>query len=277
MQLTLLTTLAQPPMAASLAPPRGAAAPSREAVAMSQLDRIAAQNLRTPAHGLGGTATLLALLGGLVVLGGASMWGGTSGDEPRAPQKAVLAESRPAPTVEAPVAAATPSVAVEPVAPVLAGAPEPAAHALAAQEAATAAVAVADPEADDAARKARARQQADVRRKAAQLAHERALAEETQRLQLAQQQRDAEREQQQQLLAEQARQRVAAEQSRVQSLQLALDSRRSVNESCSGAGSLISRQFCRSRECSKAEHYGDPTCVTLRDDEMARQRASIER
>ena len=32
MQLTLLTTLAQPPMAASLAPARGAAAPSRESL-----------------------------------------------------------------------------------------------------------------------------------------------------------------------------------------------------------------------------------------------------
>ena len=35
---------------------------------------------------------LLALLGGLVVLGSASMWRGTAGDEPREPRNAVLAE-----------------------------------------------------------------------------------------------------------------------------------------------------------------------------------------
>ena len=280
MQLTFPTTLVQPSMAASLAPRRGPAAPSRDAVAMSQLDRIAAQSLRAPGHGLGGTATLLALLGGLVVLGSASMWRGTSGDEPREPRAAALAESRPAPAVVAPVTPTAPTVISEPSAAILAGTPESTPSAVATPEAATAALAAAEPAADDAARKARAKQQADVRRKAAQLAQERGLAEETQRLQLAQQQRDAERaqqQQQQQQLADQARQRLAAEQARSQSVQLALDTRRSVGESCSAAGSLISRQFCRSRECSKAEHYGDPTCVTLRDDELARQRASIER
>lgn len=276
MQLTLPTTLVQPSMAASQAPTRGPAAPYREAVAMSQLDRIAAQNLRTPAHGLGATATLLALLGGLVVLGSASMWHGAPGAESRQPQAVALAESRPAPAAVAPVAATAPAVAIEPAVPAWVATPEPTVQVLVTPEAATAALAAADPAPDDAARKARARQQADARRKAAQLAQERALAEETQRLQLAQQQRDAERAQQQ-LQAEQARQKIAAEQARSQSVQLALDTRRSVSESCSAAGSLISRQFCRSRECSKAEHFGDAVCVNLREDEMARQRASIER
>lgn len=241
---------------------------------MAQLDRIAAQNLRAPAHGLGSTATLLAWIGGLVVLGAASMWSGTSSEELREPEKTVLAESRPLPAV---VAAMAPAVTKEAAAPVVAGTPEPTPHAVAAAEAATFALAAAEPVADDAARKARAKQQAEARRKAAQLAQERALAEEAQRLQLAQQQRDAERAQQQQLLAEQARQRLAAEQARLQSVQLALDTHRSVGESCAASGSVISRQFCRARECSKAEHHTDPTCVTLRADEMARQRASIDR
>jgi len=139
-----------------------------------------------------------------------------------------------------------------------------------------AAAAVETAAADDAARKARVKQLADARRKAAQLAQERALAEETQRLQLAQQQqREAERAQQQ--LAEQARQRAAAEQARAQSLQIAVDTHRSVSESCSAAGNQISRQFCRSRECGKAEHHGDPVCVRLREDELTQQRASIDR
>ncbi len=127
--------------------------------------------------------------------------------------------------------------------------------------------------ADDAARKARAKQQVEARRKAAQLAQERALAEETQRLQLAQQ-REAERAQQ---LAEQARQRAAAEQTRLAATLLASDSRRNVGDMCSAAGGFISQQFCHARECRKAEHQGDGICVNLREIEAARLRASAER
>ena len=277
MQLTLLSTFPRPTVAAGPVPLRGSASPSREAVAKSQLDRIAAQNLRDPVHGLGGTGMLLALVGGLVVLGSASMWRSTAGEPQHESRKVAQAESRAAP-VTAPTAspAAAPAAttaAAEPTTPSVVAAPEPALHALAMVEAAPAAAAVTEPAADDAARKARAKEVVDTRRKAAQLAQERALAEETQRLQLAQQ-REAERAQQQ--LDEQARQRAAAEQARTQSLQLALNTRRSVGESCA-AGSLLGRQFCRARECGKAEHQGDAVCVSMREDELAQQRASINR
>lgn len=281
MQLTLLTTFAQPSLATSPAPPRGSAAPSREAVAMSQLDRIAAQNLRAPAHGLGGTAMLLALLGGLVVLGSASMWRGTAGNEARVarePHKPVQVETQPAPAAAATVAPAAAIQASEPDAPTVLAAQVSTPNVVATPEPAAAAMEAAQPAADDAVRVARARQLADARRKAAQLAQERALADEAQRLQLAQQQqqqRDAERAQQQ--IAEQARQRAAVEQARAQTLQLAFDTRRSVGEACASAGSVFSRQFCRTRECAKAEHQGDPICLRLREDELAQQRASSDR
>ena len=270
MQLTLLSTFARPAMAAGPVATRGPAAPSREAVAMSQLDRIAAQNLRGPVHGLGGTAMLLALVGGLVVLGSASMWRGPASEPQHEARKVVPTESVTAPpaTVQT-VQAATTAVA-EATTPSVVVAAEPALHALATVEAAPPAVAAVD----DAARKARAKQAAEARRKAAQLAQERALAEDAQRLQLGQQ-REAEQAQQQ-LDEQQARQRAAAEQVRAQSVQLAVNTRRSVGESC-GAGSLLSRQFCRARECGKAEHQGDAVCVNMRDDELAQQRASINR
>ncbi len=277
MQLTLLTPFAQPSVAAGPMPQREPAGPTRDAAALSQLDRIAAQNLRAPAHGLGGGGALLALLGGLVVLGSATMWRGANGSEARDARSAAVAErrdSQPAAAIVTLAAPAPAAVAAEAVTPSIAAAPASIPLALATPEPATAVVAVADPAADDAARMARVKQLADARRKAAQGAQERAAAEETQRLQLAQQ-RESERVQQQQL-AEQARQRAAAEQARSQSLQLALDTRRSVSESCA-AGSFIGRQFCRARECGKAEHQGDPVCVNLREDELAQQRASNNR
>jgi hypothetical protein len=270
MQLTLLDTFAPRAAGAGPSPPRRAAATSRDAVALSQLDLIAAQNLRAPAHGLGSAGMLLALLGGLVVLGSASMWNGAATDASRdsrasrAPQAQAVVESRPAVAV-APVVA-------QAITPTFETAMEPTLPAQAAPELAPAPVAAADAAADDAARKARVKQLAEARRKAALVAQERAQAEESQRLQLAQQ-REAERAQQ---LAEQARQR-AAEQARAQPVQFALDTRHSVSDSCSGAGSVISRQFCRARECAKPEHQGDPVCVSRRDEELAQERASINR
>lgn len=271
MQLTLPTTFAQPCAPAGPVPPRGSAALSREAVALSQLDRIAAQNLRTPAHGLGSSAMLLALLGGLVVLGSASMWRVTAGEAPRA---AVVAESRPAAAAVTSAPPALAAVVSAATAPSVAAVPAAAPPAVATPEPVRAAVAAAEPAADDAARKARTKQLADARRKAAQLAQERAAADEAQRLQLAQQ-RQAERVQQQ--LAEQARQRAAAEQARSLPIQLALDTRRNVSDACSATSGPISRHFCRARECGKAEHQGDAVCVALREDDLARQRASNDR
>lgn len=268
MQLTLSTPPFTKPFVASQPAPQPAR--PRDATALSQLDQIAARSLRASHQGLGGTAMFLALIGGLVILGSASMW--SAGDEQLRKPTAVVAEARQAPAAEmavtqAPVVAAAPQAAaavtvVEPAAPAM---PEPV----------LAAAAVAEPAAaaDDEARKARAVKAAEVRRKAAQLAQERALAEETQRLQLAQQ-READRAQQQ--LAEQTRQRAAAEQARLAAAPSAADTRRNVGELCA-AGGFIGQQFCRARECGKAEHHGDAICVRLRDDEAVRRRASAER
>jgi hypothetical protein len=271
MQLTLSSTpFAKPPVV-----PKVTAQPARprDVAALSQLDQIAAQNLQATKQGLGGTALFLALVGGLVILGSASMWSSGS-DESRKPPaaahtpKATPAEAPPlsSQTVAATVtaAAAAPAMVAAPVQPTE-PAPQPALATAAAPEALVAA--------DDAARKARAKQQAEARRKAAQGAQERALAEETQRLQLAQQ-REAERAQQ---LAEQARQRAAAEQARLASAQSVSDTRRGVGETCASAGGFVSRQFCHARECRKAEHQGDSICVSLRETEAAQLRASAER
>jgi hypothetical protein len=271
MQLTLSSTpFAKPPVVA-----KAAAQPARprDAAALSQLDQIAAQNLQATRQGLGGTAMFLALIGGLVILGSASMWGSGSdqsrkplaaAERPKAPPAAAAPVMRlaAAPTVTADVAVpavtAPPMQATEP-------APPPALASATAPEVVSAT--------DDAARKARAKQQVEARRKAAQLAQERALVEETQRLHLAQQ-REAERAQQ---FAEQARQRAAAEQTRLSATLLASDNRRNVGDMCSAAGGFISQQFCHARECRKAEHQGDGICVNLRETEAARLRASAER
>jgi hypothetical protein len=262
MQLTLSSTpFAKPSVAPKAVRPR-------DEEVLSQLDQIAEQNLQASRHGLGASAMFLALIGGLVVLGSASMW--STGDEPSRKPVAAVAEARPAPNVEIAAAAPAPVIAATPqamtlVEPIAQAAPEPVLAAAAAAE--------PMPAADDAARKARVAKAAEAKRKAAQLAQERALAEETQRLQLAQQ-REGERAQQ---LAEQARQRAAAEQARLAATQLASDSRRSVGDSCSAAGGFISQQFCHARECRKAEHQGDGICVNLRETEAARLRASAER
>jgi hypothetical protein len=262
MQLTLST----PPFAKPSFAPQSAlkAVRPRDEAVLSQLDQIAEQNLQASRQGLGASAMFLALFGGLVILGSASMW--SSGDEPSRKPVAAVAEARPAPVAaaQAPVIVAAPP-AVTMVEPTVQAAPGPVLAAVAAVE--------PMPAADDAARKARAAKAAEAKRKAAQLAQERSLAEETQRLQLAQQ-REGERAQQ---LAEQARQRAAAEQARLAATQLASDSRRSVGDACSAAGGFISQQFCQARECRKAEHQGDGICVNLRETEAARLRASAER
>jgi hypothetical protein len=259
-------TLSPPPFAKPPVAPK-AVRPRDEAV-LSQLDQIAEQNLQASRQGLGASAMFLALVGGLVILGSASMW--SASDEPSRKPVAAAAQARPAPAIEVAAAAPTPAVAAAPLAvtvvePTVQAAPQPVLAAVSAAEPV--------PAADDAARKARVAKAAEAKRKAAQLAQERALAEETQRLQLAQQ-REGERAQQ---LAEQTRQRAAAEQARLAAVQLASDSRRSVGDACSAAGGFVSQQFCHARECRKAEHQGDGICVNLRETEAARLRASAGR
>ncbi len=259
MQLTLSSTPFEKP---HITPPSAAKAsrPRDEAV-LSQLDQIAEQNLQASRHGLGASAMFLALIGGLVVLGSASMWNARDGAVSK-PAVAVV-EARPAPVVEV---AAAPAPPVVPTSTALEPTPQAMPEAVLAVE--------PMPAAEDALRKARIAKAAQAKRKAAQLAQERALAEEAQRVQLAQQTREAERTQQQ---AEQARQRAAAEQARVAAVQVAGNTRRSVGEACAAAGGFISQQFCQARECRKAEHQSDGICATLRETEAARLRASAER
>ena len=274
MQLTLSTPFSESVLPDKPAPQPGS---SRDAVAMSQLDQIAGQSLESNRQGLGASAMLLALVGGLVILGGASMWH-TGADEPRRPVAAVV-EARQTPVALAPVIAPPVATAVEAapqaasVAALVLVEPAP----LAASESAPVAVASAEQvvtDDDSAVRKARAKQLADARRKAAQLTQQRAAADETQRLQAAAQRREADQLQQ---LAEQARQRAAADEARLASSRLALNTRRSVADLCTGVGGFVSQQFCRSRECGKAEHHGDAVCVRLRDNDLAQQRASNDR
>jgi hypothetical protein len=268
MQLTLSSTpFAKPSVVPKPASPQ---ARPRDAAVMSQLDQIAAQNLQASRQGLGASAIFLALIGGFVILGSASMWN-SDGEASRKPPPAVVeAAAMPAAPV---VVSVAPAVAAAPQA-VAAAVVEPSAPAV--KEPMLAAAVAADPAvaADDVARQARAVKAAEVRRKAAQLAQERGLAEEAQRLQLAQQ-READRAQQQQL-AELGRQRAATEQARLLAAQSVAPTRRGVGELCA-AGGFISQQFCRTRECGKAEQQGDAICVRLRDDEAAQRRASAER
>jgi Skp family chaperone for outer membrane proteins len=272
-------TLSSPPFAkpSVVTPPVPKTPRFHDSGGLAQLDQIAAQNPQGSRQGLGASAMLLALVGGLVVLGSASMWNG-SADEARKPAAAV-AGARSVPKAPATVSKAAEAVpAVAPAGPesMVAMSVAPSMPFIPGSAVASAAPAELVAAADDAARKARAKQIADARRKAAQASQQQALVEESERLQLAQQ-REAEGEQQQRQLAEQARQRAAVEQARLDSVQLAVNTRRSVAESCAAAGGFVGQQFCRTRECGKPEHQGDAVCLRLRDNELAQQRASNER
>lgn len=281
MQLTLLTPLAPRTVVGCPVAPRGEGALARDAVAVSQLDRIAAANgARGQGSGLGSAATWLALLGGLVVLGAASLWQGDPVVRPQralsqvatvaAPATAVAARTTtatpaalpaPAPSNAAPspsqtlaAAAPAPAVPVEAVAPKPVAAPE------------------AVPDDADAARRARARQIEQARRKAALLAQEQARADELQRQQ-QQQQREAERQ-----LALADRARLAAERAKreVPARVAAADVARGVRETCSGTG-FFGEQVCRTRTCARAEHQADPICVQQREALAAQLRAGADR
>jgi hypothetical protein len=132
--------------------------------------------------------------------------------------------------------------------------------------------------AEEIAQRARVRQLAEARRKAAALAQERMLAEEAQRLQGAAQRREAELATQQ--AEEQRRQRAAAAAEaaarQAQSVVVALNTRRSVRETCNGRG-LFAEGACHVRECARSEHQSDPVCVRQRESDEAQRRASIER
>lgn len=259
---------------------------SREAV-MSQLDRIAAAEARPlSGQGLGGKAGLVALLGGLFVLGSALMW--RAPDTPRRdPAASAQPQASPGSARAAAVAAEVSAPAAVPSNVAAAAVPLEQAAAPALVTAMTTAAALhpgkevlaapapAPAAEDDAARKARAKQQAEARRKAAQLAQELALAQEAQRLAVLAQ---GSRERAEQAAEDERRRHAAELRARVPVVIAALDtSRRSVAEACAGSGGFFGQHSCRTRECSRPEHQGDSVCLRLRESEEVQRRASMER
>ena len=282
MQLSLTTTLPRHPRAAVLRP----LVPLSREAAMSQLDQIAAASSQriTRQDGLGGVSTVLALVGGLVLVGAAAMWRAPAETAPgaapamSAPAPASMAATPQPAAPESAVATATPPVSDAPAIAVLRDAAPEAAPASTVAEPAPAEVAAAiDPSADELAQRARARQLAEARRKAAALAQERMVAEEAQRLQAAAQRREAELAAQQ--AEEQRRQRAAVADAAARPVQVVSQvpsTRRSVREVCNGRG-LFAEGACHVRECARSEHQADPVCVRLRESDEAQRRASIER
>jgi hypothetical protein len=57
---------------------------------------------------------------------------------------------------------------------------------------------------------------------------------------------------------------------RRQALLLAQNTRRGVAELCGNAGGWAAEQQCQVRQCWKAEHQADASCLRLRDGDMAR-------
>lgn len=314
MQLTLTTTLPRHPRAAVLRP----LVPLTPDAAMSQLDQIASSSLNAPPtrDGLGGTAMLMVVVGGFLLVSAAALWQAPAERPAARPAAAALRATPAAPAAVAvaptasvvvastatdgvapaaadvlspgsatptakPVAAAAPLLAIEPAAPAFMPAapdlsilppPSPLRLTLAAELPLTLSSGESSGAPADAVRKARARQQAEVKRKAALVAS----TEETQRLQRASQRREAELAQQAAALESQ---RVAAEAARQQQLaaqRLASSAPRGVRETCAGSG-LIGESLCRARECGRAEHHADALCVRLRDAEEAQRRASFDR
>ncbi len=240
-------------------PARGAAGRHDEGTP-SQLDRIAAVNAhakRQARGSLGRWLAALAVVGTLLAL--AYEWQRGRPDV-SLPARAPRAVATP------PVSAAAPATASE-------SAQAPAALESAAVEAvspATAAPATAAPSAAsapavDRARQARAKQEAEARAKALQQeqALARTLAEEQDR-----ERREAERARE---LADEARRRTVEAASAPMRAAPPPEARRNVRELCSASSNFVSEQFCRSRECRKAEHQADAICVRLREIEEAQR------
>jgi hypothetical protein len=271
MQLTL-TSPGRVALGAVAPVRRSAPAPSREQ-ALSQLDRIATANGRAMGGWRGGAAMWLALLGGCVVLSAALMW--QDGSDMAGARNPSAADASPPPPTPAPAAAmpaAQPDHAVQ-TAPVEAAAPLPAV-------AGAAAVVAAQPPHDVAAmaaqtpRPSRARTSADSRRKADALAAQERAAQEEQARRV---ERLREQEKAAQAAEAEGRRSAAAEPVRVAPVQLAEANRPGVRAVCAAAGGFLAQQFCKARECAKAEFSADTVCVRLRESEAERLRASAER
>jgi hypothetical protein len=267
MQLTLLRPLAQQHRAAArTAPALRPSLPSRDAVSRSQLDRIAAANLRTPKQGLGGAAMLIAFVGGLVLLGSASLWRAPR-DLPQSAEP-LPAETAPLPNPRDP---ATPAVAAPlQTPPSHSAGPAPEVTIAAPVEVAPLAVATSLPPADstpvatvpaaaDAApAKSRSRPAVEARRRAQQPAQERLLAAETLRAQQVQQKQGGVP-----AAEERALQRTAVQVEPPAPVLPEAAARRSVQSLCASSGNFLSANFCYLRECGKSEHSSDAMCIRL--------------
>lgn len=273
MQLSL--TPAVPPRGrASPDAAAGLARPSRDA-AMAQLDRLEALNgPPRSAHRLSGAATWLALVGGCVVLMGASMLRPSNEAARPASTPVTMADAAPKAPGKATLDAAStlaPALPAQAEAPTALAAAPVDMTALAPQAATTPADAADAALTDEAARKARLRAE---KRKAGQLAQERASAEEAARVEQV-----AARRAEEQRAAEEERQRIAAvEKSRHVAVAMPAQTpvHRSVGEVCSSGG-FFAENACRARECARAESRDDPVCVRLRDIEESRRSASLYR
>jgi hypothetical protein len=274
MQLNLLTRLGARVVMSRAEPPSTVPGAWRDS-AISQLEALARANERAAARARRRRRLWTAALSGVVLLWGAAMWRQAI-DPPRVPAPMLARASTPAAPIEPAAAPVVAEMSLASAAPTLLAAAPVAAEAADSATAppssvVTDAVPVVASVDDEATRKARAQWLA--RRKAAQLAQERARAEqEVQQRQLAlAAQLDAERTLQQQLSDAAARERAAAaERERRQALLLAQHTRRGVVELCANSGGVAGEQQCHTRQCWKGEHQGDPVCARLREGELAR-------
>lgn len=225
----------------------------------SQLDIIAEINVRAARQHWGRQAQRMAVAGGVVLLG-AALWWLTQGGTARAPAPALPASAAPGEQAARSVSAVAVPALTDPVAAPVQGA-LPASSAVEV----TAAPLTATAAADDLARKARVRREAEARVAEAQLQQERSRAEAQER-----QQREAEREAQQARELADAASRRAAEQASVPA-QPAAEPRRGVRERCSASANIFSELFCQSRECRKPEHANDAICIQQREIQEARR------
>lgn len=236
-------------------PARGAAGRHDEGTP-SQLDRIAAVNAHAKRQARGSLGPWLAALAVVVLL----VWAyGRQLDRPDAsvPEPAARAVAAPLVATVPPVTASEPALAS-------AAPPEVAAEAVPPGTSAPAASAPSTP-AIDRARLARAKQEAETRAKALQ--EEQALA----RTLAEAQERERREAEQARELADEAKRRTA-EAALVRAAPTPTpETQRNVRELCSASSNFVSEQFCRSRECRKAQHQGDAICVRLREIEEARR------
>jgi hypothetical protein len=229
----------------------------REEPTPSQLDRIAEVNARANRQARGSRAVSLATATGVAVLIGLAGWWGLRPVDVGVPAQAPKPIAAPGaavqvapPTFAMPVPAAAPAV------------PQALATEMLVQgTAASAALSPSVPDADR-TRRARARLEAEARAKATQRdeALARARADEQDR-----ERREAERARE---LAAQAA--PPAAEPAPQRIQPAAEPRREVKALCAASGNFLSENFCQSRECRKAEHRDDATCVRLKELEEAR-------